>query len=105
ALDENDVAGGEKVKGKITIPWFAFGFLLVIGFNSLDLLPAQLVAILNYLDTFMLTMAMTALGVETSFDKFKKAGPKPFLLAFILFIWLMGGGYMLAKYLTPLFGH
>ncbi|MGL5788387.1 MAG: YeiH family protein [Bacteroidales bacterium] len=103
--DENDAAGGETVKGKITIPWFAFGFLLVIGFNSLDLLPVQLVAALNYLDTFMLTMAMTALGVETSFDKFKKAGPKPFLLAFILFIWLMGGGYMLAKYLTPLFGH
>ena len=36
-------------------------------------------------DTFLLTMAMTALGVETSFDKFRKAGPKPFLLALMLF--------------------
>lgn len=103
--DENTNTEGVQAKGKITIPWFAFGFLLVIGFNSLDLLPASLVGALNYLDTFMLTMAMTALGVETSFDKFKKAGPKPFLLAFILFVWLMGGGYLLAKHLTPLFGH
>ena len=48
-------------------------------------------------------MAMAALGAETSFDKFKKAGAKPFILAFILFIWLMGGGYLLSKYLVPLF--
>lgn len=91
-----------KVRPKVTIPWFAFGFLAVIGFNSLDVLPTIIVNSLNYIDTFMLTMAMTALGVETSFDKFKKAGPKPFLLAFILFIWLIVGGYFLAKYLTAM---
>ena len=55
--------------GKITIPWFAFGFLAVIGFNSFDLLPAAAVDTINSVDTFMLTMAMTALGCETSFDK------------------------------------
>ncbi|MDE6127549.1 MAG: putative sulfate exporter family transporter, partial [Muribaculaceae bacterium] len=52
-------------------------------------------------DTFLLTMAMVALGAETSFDKFKKAGAKPFILAGILFVWLIGGGYLLAKYLAP----
>lgn len=98
------VGSPEKTgKTKITIPWFAFGFLVVIGINSL--LPQGVSAIdtvvngINQLDTFMLTMAMTALGAETSFDKFKKAGFKPFLLAFILYIWLMGGGYLLVKYL------
>ena len=45
---------------------------------------------------------MTALGAETSFDKFKKAGAKPFLLAAILFVWLIGGGYCLAKYVVPM---
>ena len=47
-------------------------------------------------------MAMTALGAETSMDKFKKAGFKPFLLAGILFIWLVVGGYCLARYLVPI---
>lgn len=94
-------SGAPKKKSKISIPWFAFGFLALIGFNSLHLLPQQVVEGINFLDTFMLTMAMTALGVETSFDKFKKAGPKPFLLGFILLIWLVGGGYILAKYLAP----
>lgn len=46
-------------------------------------------------------MAMTALGAETSIEKFKKAGLKPFILAAILFLWLLGGGYLLTKYLTP----
>lgn len=90
-------------KTKITIPWFAFGFLVVIGINSFQIIPDFIVKFLNNLDTFLLTMAMTALGVETSFSKFKKAGPKPFILALILFIWLMGGGFLLAKYIPPLF--
>lgn len=86
---------------KITIPWFALGFLVVIGFNSLDILPAGLISVINYLDTFLLTMAMTALGVETSIEKFRKAGAKPFVLALILYVWLIGGGYLLVKYVTP----
>lgn len=82
---------------KITIPWFAFGFIAVIGFNSLHLLPSVVVDGINYIDTFLLTMAMTALGMETHLSEFKKAGFKPFLLALILFVWLIGGGYMLVK--------
>lgn len=86
---------------KITIPWFAFGFILVIGFNSFGLLPQEVVDFINSFDTFLLTMAMTALGAETSIAKFRQAGAKPFLLAAILFIWLMGGGWLMSKYLVP----
>lgn len=88
-------------KGKVQVPWFAFGFLLVIGFNSLDLLPAPVVGWINDFDTFLLTMAMAALGAETSFDKFKQAGAKPFVLATILYVWLLFGGYLITKLLTP----
>lgn len=100
AIKSGDASG----RGKISMPWFAILFLVVIGFNSLDLLPAGLADFINTFDTFLLTMAMTALGAETSIDKFRKAGAKPFILAFILFVWLMGGGYVLAKYVAPLLG-
>lgn len=100
AIKSGDASG----RGKISMPWFAILFLVVIGFNSLDLLPAGLVDFINTFDTFLLTMAMTALGAETSIDKFRKAGVKPFILAFILFVWLMGGGYVLAKYVAPMLG-
>lgn len=89
---------------KIQVPLFAFFFLAVIGFNSLDLLPATCVDGIRKADTFLLTMAMTALGVETSFDKFRKAGPKPFLLALLLFVWLFFGGYGLVKAVTACIG-
>lgn len=100
---ECDAADGtaKTGKGKVQVPWFAFGFLLVIGFNSLDLLPAPVVGWINDFDTFLLTMAMAALGAETSFDKFKQAGAKPFVLATILYVWLLFGGYLLTKLLTP----
>ena len=102
-------AGGRPVKSKITIPWFAFGFIGIICLNSLlqYLTGAETVkdiplnGVIEYSDTFMLTMAMTALGTDTSIDKFKQAGAKPFVLAFLLYIWLVGGGYLLTKYLVP----
>lgn len=102
ALQAAKRGGGGTAKGKVAIPWFALGFLAVIGFNSFDLLPAAAVDAINYIDTFLLTMAMAALGAETSIDKFKKAGAKPFILAFTLYIWLIGGGWLLAKYIAPL---
>lgn len=96
------LAGGAGAGGKVTIPWFAIGFLGVIGFNSFDLLPVSVVDTINYIDTFLLTMAMVALGAETSIDKFKKAGAKPFVLAFLLYIWLIVGGWALARYVAPM---
>ncbi|MBD5296629.1 MAG: YeiH family putative sulfate export transporter [Bacteroides sp.] len=94
-------SGSQAGGGKVAVPWFALGFLAVIMFNSLNLLPAQAISIIEYIDTFLLTMAMVALGAETSIDKFKKAGAKPFVLAFLLYIWLLAGGWALAKYLAP----
>ena len=106
------LSGKQKNKGitgksKITIPWFAFYFLVVIGFNSLlqsaTFIPQETlqtgIGFINNVDTFLLTMAMTALGAETSIDKFKQAGAKPFYLAGILYVWLVFGGYAIVKLL------
>lgn len=88
----------QKQKSKITIPWFAVFFIVVAGFNSFNLLPQSLIFDINAIDTFLLTMAMTALGMETSVDKFKNVGMKPIYLATILFVWLMVGGFFIVKF-------
>ena len=88
----------KKQKSKITIPWFAVFFIVVAGFNSFNFLPQSLVVDINAIDTFLLTMAMTALGMETSVDKFKNVGMKPIYLATILFAWLMVGGFFIVKF-------
>jgi len=84
-------------KTKIAIPWFAIWFVAVAGFNSLNLLPIVIVNGINNIDTFLLTMAMTALGMETNINKFKGVGMKPIYLAAILFVWLIFGGYFIVK--------
>lgn len=86
-----------KNKTRITIPWFAVLFVLVIGFNSLTLLSPITVDALVQLDIILLTMAMGAIGMETKFSKIKQVGIKPLYLAAILFAWLVSSVYCMVK--------
>ena len=86
-----------KSRTKITIPWFAVLFIVVAGFNSLNIVPGTIISDINSLDTFLLTMAMTALGMETNVKKFKGVGPKPIYIASALYVWLVIGGYFITK--------
>ena len=52
----------------------------------------------------MLTMAMTALGCDTSMAKFRQAGARPFVLAALLYVWLVAGGYLLTRFIVPVLG-
>lgn len=98
----NSVKKNEKnaKKKAVFIPYFIFGFIAVAIFNSFDLLPRSVVENINIADTFLLTMAMCALGMETNFSKFREAGSKPVVLAFVLFIWLIVGGYFFTGIFT-----
>jgi uncharacterized integral membrane protein (TIGR00698 family) len=93
AKSQNGQAGATR----LPIPWFAIGFLALAIVNSLNVLPGDVVAQLRKLDVFALTMAMTALGIETRFSQIRKAGPRVLALGFILYVWLIFGGYGLVK--------
>lgn len=73
-------------------PWFALGFVTVAGINSLGLLPHSLVSIALDIETLLLAMAMTALGLTTHVSALRSAGLRPLGLATALFAWLLGGG-------------
>lgn len=97
-------AGTKKSKSRITIPWFAFGFVAVVLLNSLQWLPAPLVSVVTDIDTGLLAMAMAALGLSTHFSAIRKAGAKPLLLALVLFGWLLGGGALINHAVALLLG-
>ena len=84
-------------KPKLPIPWFAIFFLVFALINSANIIPPNILQTLRALDVFALTMAMTALGIETRFSQMRKAGPRVLALAFILFLMLAFGGYALVK--------
>ncbi|MCL2658018.1 MAG: YeiH family protein [Betaproteobacteria bacterium] len=83
---------GTRRARKIAVPWFALGFLALAVVNSLHILPAPAAQTVNTLDTFALTMAMTALGIETRISQIREAGPRALATGLIIYVWLIGGG-------------
>lgn len=84
---------------RITIPWFALGFIAIAGIHSLGIIPQAALTAGVQLDNVLLTMAMAALGLTTHVRAVKAAGVKPLLLALILFVWLVGAGLALNSWL------
>jgi uncharacterized integral membrane protein (TIGR00698 family) len=91
-----------QARGKITIPWFAVLFIAASGVHSLHLLPAGLVAAIVQVDTVLLAMAMAALGLRTHAAAVRHAGIKPILLASVLFLFLMTGGYLINRFVAAI---
>ena len=89
-------------KTKLAIPGFAIGFVAVVLFNSLHLLPASVLPVITDIDTALLAMAMAALGLSTHLSAIRKAGFKPILLAMILFVWLVVGGALINHWVPAL---
>jgi len=102
--------GGEGGVIKLVIPWFAVYFVGMAGINSLihgyvhsgisESLVEHInstIANINEIDTFLLTMAMTALGMGTRFAKFKGLGLAPIYAAGAMFAWLVIGGFVITK--------
>jgi uncharacterized integral membrane protein (TIGR00698 family) len=103
AWDAKRAGGARNEKTKLVIPWFAVYFIMVAGFNSFHLIPQNIVDIINEIDTFLLTMAMTALGMGTIFSKFKGLGLAPIYTALTMFVWLVVGGFMVTKLVVEVF--
>jgi uncharacterized integral membrane protein (TIGR00698 family) len=103
----HDHAAGEAphhAPRKLAVPWFALGFMLCVGLNSIHVLPDPATHTLNLLDTFALTMAMTALGMETRVAQIREAGPRALMTGLILYVWLFVGGLGITWAVERLFG-
>lgn len=91
-LNEDGAAAGQARPG---VPWFAVGFVLVVGLNSIGIIPQDVAAMLVQLSLVLLSMAMAALGLRTHVSAIRQAGIRPLALAAMLFLFLLLGGYSL----------
>lgn len=82
------------------LPWFAFGFIAVVLFNSLVNLPPTWTATIKHLDGWALTMAMAALGLSTRLGGLGAVGWKPLALAATLFLHLVVVGLIVTHMAT-----
>ena len=72
----------------VTVPWFVLLFLGVIILNSVKIIPARPTEWLVTLDNYLMTGAMAALGLETSFGAMRKVGLKPVYLGVIASVFI-----------------
>ncbi len=86
-------------KSQVIIPWFAILFMVTIAMNSWLQPPLEVVNAINHGDKFCLTMAMTALGLETSSHKMQGVGLKPMYLGFGVSLWLVAAGLLIVHFI------
>lgn len=87
--DVSDASG----QAKPGVPWFAIGFVAVVGLNSTGWIAPEIAAMLVQLSIVLLSMAMAALGLRTHISAIRQAGFAPLALAGTLFLFLLLGGY------------
>lgn len=79
------------------VPWFVFGFVAMVGFNSLVEIPAEARAWIVTLTAFLLSAALAAMGLETDIHKLAAKGFYPALLAAFAFVFISGFSLLLIK--------
>ena len=62
------------------MPWFVIGFVAMMLFNSLDVIPHADKAYLVQITTFLLSVALAAMGLETDVRKLRAKGWRPLLV-------------------------
>jgi uncharacterized integral membrane protein (TIGR00698 family) len=68
------------------VPWFLIGFVLVAAVNSAGIIPAAAHVPLEHASVFLVSVALSAIGLSTNVAALRKAGARPLLLGALLWI-------------------
>lgn len=68
------------------VPWFLVGFLALAAVNSVGLIPADAHAGLTEASLFLITVALSAIGLSTDIGGLRRTGQRPFVLGASLWV-------------------
>jgi uncharacterized integral membrane protein (TIGR00698 family) len=68
------------------VPWFLIGFVVIATVNSFGIIPAAAHPTLSAASVFLITVALSAIGLSTDLAGFRRAGAKPLILGASLWI-------------------
>jgi uncharacterized integral membrane protein (TIGR00698 family) len=77
-----------KVTARPPMPWFVLGFVALVGVNSLVTIPAEAKPWIVAVTTFLLSIALAAMGLETNIAKLASRGLRPALLGALSFLFI-----------------
>jgi uncharacterized integral membrane protein (TIGR00698 family) len=79
------------------MPWFVLGFVALVGVNSLIAVPAGAKVWVVTVTTFLLSVALAAMGLETDIRKLTAKGFRPALLGALAFLFIASFSLVLIK--------
>ena len=79
------------------VPWFVLGFVALVAVNSLVTIPAGAEAWIVAATTFLLAVALAAMGLETDIGKLTAKGFRPALLGAFASLFIAGFSLALIK--------
>ena len=79
------------------MPWFVLGFVAVVGLNSLITIPAADRAQIAAVTSFLLSVALAAMGLETDIRKLTARGIRPAVLGALAFLFIATFSLVLIK--------
>lgn len=89
--------GDAGTQAKAPMPWFVLGFIAMVGLNSLIAVPGDVKTGIVTATTFLLSMALAAMGLETDIRKLKAKGLRPLLLGLAAFLFIACFSLLLVK--------
>lgn len=81
--------GAGQEQGRLRLPWFVFGFVLLMALNQVLALPSELIETSRVLSTVLLVCAVAALGLNSAPRKLVRASGRTFALMSGLSLWLL----------------
>lgn len=79
------------------MPWFVLGFVAVVGLNSLIAIPAAGRTQIAAVTSFLLSVALAAMGLETDIRKLTARGIRPAMLGALAFLFIASFSLVLIK--------
>jgi uncharacterized integral membrane protein (TIGR00698 family) len=93
--------GGEgQSNARVPMPWFVLGFIALVFVNSAVAIPPETRNVIVTATTFLLSMALAAMGLETDIRKLHAKGLRPLLLGASAFLFISSFTLLLIKILT-----
>ena len=77
------------------VPWFLVGFIVLAALNSLGWVPSAAHQPLRDASVFLITLALTAIGLRTDVAGLRRAGSRPLLLGLLLWVAVAGTSLVL----------
>jgi uncharacterized integral membrane protein (TIGR00698 family) len=68
------------------VPWFLIGFVIAAAVNSVGVIPGPVHPAISTVAAFLITVALSAIGLSTDIAGFRRAGFRPLVLGLVLWV-------------------